>query len=83
MMEEIRKAIKKLKRNKSPGPDGLHSRIMKEVEQELAEPFKLIFNRSFTNSRLPTEWKTGHITVIFKEGKHTEPGNYRPISLTN
>jgi Reverse transcriptase (RNA-dependent DNA polymerase) len=33
--------------------------------------------------RVPSDWKKAIVTPIFKKGKRTEPGNYRPVSLTS
>ena len=35
------------------------------------------------NSQLPSIWKQGNVTAIFKSGSKTKPENYRPISLTS
>ncbi|XP_068213298.1 uncharacterized protein [Palaemon carinicauda] len=80
----IRAAIKKLKKNKSAGPDEIHSRIIKEVGDVLVEPLKILFECSFESGQLPTtDWRLACITAIFKSGKQSDPGNYRPVSLTS
>ena len=42
----------------------------------------LIFNASFRQGKLPTDWKIAFVTPVFKKGLRTDPTNYRPISLT-
>ncbi len=32
---------------------------------------------------MPKSWKIGNITALFKKGEITNPGNYRPVSLTS
>ncbi|KAG7163715.1 hypothetical protein Hamer_G002947 [Homarus americanus] len=39
---KIRKVIQKLKRHKSPGPDGLHPRVIKEMMEELFQPLRIL-----------------------------------------
>ena len=41
--EMVRKKLKALNQNKSPGPDGIHPRILKELSQELILPLTLMF----------------------------------------
>ena len=75
--------LQKLKIAKSPGPDGLHPRVIKELMHVLVRPFVLIFQTSLNTSTLPHEWKVSNITAIFKKGDKRNPGNYRPVSLTS
>ncbi|KAI8493269.1 hypothetical protein Bbelb_292730 [Branchiostoma belcheri] len=81
--EIILKKLKKLKKGKSPGPDALHPKILTEVAEAVAKPLAIIFRKSLDEGHLAEQWKIAHITAIHKKGPKTEPGNYRPISLTS
>ena len=78
----VRDKLNKLNPNKSPGPDKLYPRILKELSDELAKPLTNFFNLSIEKGELPDEWKLAEVTAIFKKGDKQNPGNYRPISLT-
>jgi hypothetical protein len=80
--EDIMKRLGDLNIFKSPGPDMLHPRVLKEVREVIAIPLKLIFEESLKSGALPLDWRTGNITPIFKKGLKTKVENYRPISLT-
>ena len=80
--EIVLNKLKKIKVNKSPGPDKLHPRVLREVSASIAKPLADIFATSTQTRQLPDEWKHAHISVIFKKGKKTLPNNYRPVSLT-
>ena len=75
--------LKKLKTFKSPGPDGLHPRVLHELANSISTPLSIIFNTSLTTSVLPTDWKTANVSAIHKKGKKNQAQNYRPISLTS
>lgn len=80
---EMQKALCALNVNKSPGPDGLHPRILKELSNELSLPLTALFNKSLTSGKLPSQWKSAEVRPIFKKGNKSEAGNYRPVSLTS
>ena len=69
--------------NKSPGPDKIYSRVLKELHEELTEPLTIIFKKSLQEGILPGNWKHSVVTAIFKKGDKSSPNNYRPVSLTS
>ena len=80
--ELVRKKLKALKANKSPGPDNIHPRILKELSDELAKPLSLLFIASAEQETIPDEWRTATVSAIFKKGNKKMANNYRPVSLT-
>ena len=66
----------------SPGPDGIHPRILKEAAHELTFPFHTLFSRSLSSGSIPSIWKVAFVTARFKSGDRYNPSSYRPISLT-
>ena len=83
IQDDVRVQFKRLKKSKSPGPDGLHSCVLSELEEQLIEPFRQVFTKLMAEGEIPQDWKEGLVTPIFKKGKHHIPGNYRPVSLTS
>ena len=75
--------LKKLKINKSPGPDAMHPRVIHEISSSIATPITIIFQTSLRNMELPMEWKHAKISAIHKKGKKILPSNYRLVSLTS
>ena len=43
----------------------------------------IIWENSFRNGQVPSVYKEQYITPVFKKGNKTDPGNYRPVSLTS
>ena len=81
--ETVRAYLKKLKPNKSEGPDGICARILKECEREIAIPLASIFSKSLRETKIPQDWKRAHIVPVFKGGDKSNVENYRPVSLTS
>lgn len=79
----VRKHINQLKRNKSPGPDNLGSSLLLDICEDIVEPLCIIFERSLRLHQVPADWREANVTPIFKKGDKSDPGNYRPISLTS
>ena len=79
----MERAIDKLKEHSAAGPDGIAPRVVKEVKKELITPLTMLFRKSIDSGRIPDEWREAVVAPIFKKGKKSDPGNYRPVSLTN
>ena len=77
------KVLNSLKTCKSPGPDTIHPRLLKELVRELAPPLRMLFQKTLDEGILPDAWKEAEVKPIFKKGKKSSPGHYRPVSLTS
>ena len=81
--EMVHNQIKILNPNKSCGPDDIHSRLLLELADEMAEPIAIILNRTMKEGTLPNDWKKAYVTPIYKKGAKNKAENYRPVSLTS
>ena len=72
----------KLNKDKAQGPDRIPPRVLIELRQSLGVPLSIIFNQSLETGRIPLDWKKAEVTAIFKKGRKSTAGNYRPVSLT-
>ena len=79
----IEKKMKKMKDNKSPGVDGIPSKLLKEIVEQISTPHAKVFNLSLEKGIVPAEYKEANITPLFKKGSRNKPENYRPVSLTS
>ena len=64
--EIISKKITELNTNKSPGPDNMHPRAVKELSLVIVNPFYYIFNLSIKTSKIPFAWKLGSNSAIYR-----------------
>jgi hypothetical protein len=81
--ERILKKLVDLRPDSAPGPDKISPKILKELRFELVEPLRKLFTKSMQTCTVPKDWKTAVVTPIFKKGAKSDPGNYRPVSLTS
>ena len=49
----------------------------------LAKSLTIILNTSIQVGIVSDLWKIGNIIALFKIGDKSDPGNYRPVSLTS
>ena len=79
----VKDKFDKLNINKSCGPDRIHPRLLRELAIVLCVPLAKLFNTSLATGELPSEWKQGRVSAIYKKGSRKKAGNYRPVSLTS
>ncbi len=63
----VQNDIDKLKRNKSPGPDGIFPRVLHECKEVLSDPLTDILKMSVNTGYVPSLWKIANVTPIFKK----------------
>jgi hypothetical protein len=70
---EVRKLLLGINPNKSPGPDGLHPKALKELTNVITEPLAIICNVSKDTGIVPNIWKLGNIVALFKKKSQNRP----------
>ena len=79
--EEILKAIKFFKINKSSGNDDILHEYFHKAAEILIEPLHILFNKILNSGSFPKQWATGLIVPIHKKGSYDDPNNYQGITL--
>lgn len=78
---EIENIINNLKNKTTPDTYGISTRLIKMVSTQVSTPLAYIFNKCFEFGICPDELKIAKVTPIYKKGAHSNPTNYRPISV--
>lgn len=82
-VEKIKEKIRKLRPSSAPGPDKIGPGLLQQLQDEIAPILSIIFKKSLESGCIPEDWRTANVTPIFKKGAKSDPGNYRPVSLTS
>ena len=77
----IANKVKKMKDNKSPGVDGIPTKLFKEIVEQISKPLAKVFNLLLEEGIVPSEWKEANITPLFKKGSRNKPEQYIPVSF--
>lgn len=78
---EIIAAVKRLKKNKAPGIDGIVAEFFKLLLPQIKDCLTLLFNKMFRDKFFPVVWGTSLLIPIHKKGSVESPDNYRGIAL--
>ena len=79
----VKKILQGLNPHKASGPDEISSRFLKEMAPSISPALTLIFQASYDQDTVPTDWKGAFVTPLFKKGDKSKASNYRPVSLTS
>ena len=80
--EEVKNAIKRMKKGKSPGCSGLPIDLIKHIGESRVDMMHDILKRVWEVEQMPEEWKKSEISPIYKQkGDQLECGNLRGIKL--
>ena len=83
MYSEVQTAINSLKRNKSPGSDGVTAEMLQAGGEPLSRQIHKICNKAWHEGTIPEEWGKSILVPIPKKGDLSNCSNYRTISLIN
>ena len=81
--EMVLKILTDLNVTKSPGPDGIHNKVLHELRDILSKPLARFFTMTLQEGKVPSYWKEANVTPLFKKGNKHLAENYRPVSLTS
>lgn len=79
----VKEAIKSMRLNSAPGPDGLNCHILKNCSAEISASLVILFTKSMSEGIVPDVCKQAVVVPVFKGGEISDPSNYRPVSLTS
>ena len=66
---EVLELLRHIDTNKSAGPDGIPSILLKLTADRIAPSLTIIFNHSFTHGQVPRDWRDAMVSPIFKKGR--------------
>ena len=70
-----------LNNSKSPGPDKIPPKLLKDAVETICQSLAIVFNASLEKGTFPDIWKVACVTPVFKSGQKSNLSNYRPISV--
>ncbi|GBN07213.1 hypothetical protein AVEN_204121-1 [Araneus ventricosus] len=82
-MHELKDALNK-SHPTSPGLDGIHYNMLKNLSENSLNSILTLFNRIWNEKTFPVSWREAVVVPIPKIGKDPlNSSNYRPIALTS
>ena len=66
--EELNEAISRLKNNRTPGPNGATSKLIKFIDEEARGKLFELLNRCWEEEELSDDMNQADLAVIYKRG---------------
>lgn len=82
-MEELQKAIKKMKLGKAAGQDKIAPEMIKYMGRRAEKILLRIFQKAWQEKRIVKDWEVAILIPIFKKGDNRECRNHRGITLVS
>ena len=80
---EIDKVIRKIKKGKAPGRDGINADFYKNMPFDWKYILLILFNNILSTEMMPSSWAEAIMVLFHKKGNNNQPSNYKGIALTN
>ena len=77
------RAIRSLKRGKTPGPNEIPTDLLKAGNEVVAKQLTTLFVKSAAHCREPLTWKGGYLAPLHKKGPPADPSSYRSIFVSD
>uniref|UniRef100_A0A6G5ABX0 Putative tick transposon n=1 Tax=Rhipicephalus microplus TaxID=6941 RepID=A0A6G5ABX0_RHIMP len=82
--EEVKAALKSMKRGTAPGPDGFPVEFYLTFWDEIGATFTAVIRRCYEDGVFPSSFRDGRIVLIPKsDASSVNPEDWRPITLLN
>ena len=81
--EELKKVITQIKKEKAPGPFGIHGEHIIYGGVLLQEFIRDWLNNLLKTGVVPEFLKEGRVSLLYKRGDCLDPANYRPITISS
>ena len=78
---EVNDIISTMNSNKSQGPNGIPTKILKLLKEDISYTLANLFNLSFSSGVFPSILKTAKVIPVHKKLSKLVCSNYRPISI--
>ena len=79
--QTVSKIIDQLACKTTTAADGISTKLLKNIRDQISEPLCHILNQSFYAGIFPDALKVARVKALFKKGDRCDLNNYRPISI--